>query len=106
MPQGYSPKIPPSGQITPRALAESINRIVDGRLESYGTVTLTAGATTTTFTNQNISRNSVVILSPRTSNAAAAVATTFVSTVADGSVTFTHANNAQVDRTFGVAWIG
>lgn len=106
MAQGFSVKIPPAGADNPRKLADSINRIAEGRLDAYTSVTLTAGATTTTITNPFISRNSVVVLSPRTANAAAAVATTYVSAVADGSATLTHSNNAQVDRTFGVAWIG
>jgi hypothetical protein len=102
----FSPKIPPGGFDNPRRYADAINRVVEGRLEAYTSVTLTPGATTTTISQQNISRNSVILLSPRTANAAAALATTFVSAVADGSATLTHSNNAQVDRTFGVVWIG
>jgi hypothetical protein len=102
-----SQKLSPQ-EAQPRRVNTTINRIIDGRTENYGQVTLTAGATSTTVATSGlaVSENSVIALSPRTANAAAALATTYVSAVANGSFTLTHANNAQTDRTFDFAWIG
>lgn len=82
-----------------RELAASINSIIDGKRNSSGTFTLTAGATSTVVTNERCSTDSKVLFSPRTSNAAGAVAATYV-TVANGSFTVTHANTGTTDRTF------
>ena len=101
----YSAKLPPS-ETEPRKIASSIKRIVEGRTDNYGSVTLTANDTTTTVTNQWASENSTIVLSPRTANAAAAVATTYVSSKLNGSFVLTHANNAQTDKTFDYAMIG
>lgn len=80
-------------------LALLINQLIEGKRNSAGTFTLTAGATSTTVTNERCSTDSKVLFSPRTSNAAGAVATTYV-TVANGSFTVTHANAGTTDRTF------
>lgn len=89
-----------------RKIVTALRQTIDGRTDNWGQVTLTAGATTTTYSSQNISENSTIALSPRTLNAAAAFASTYVSARANGFVTLTHANNAQTDRTFDLAWIG
>lgn len=80
-------------------LALLLNQIVDGKRNSSGTFTLTAGATSTVVTNERCSTESRVLFSPRTSNAAGGVATTYI-TVANGSFTVTHANAGTTDRTF------
>src|SRR5688572_12964058 len=77
----------------------AINSLIEGKRNSSGTFTLTASATSTIVTNERCSTNSKVLFSPRTSNAAGAVATTYV-TVANGSFTVTHANTGTTDRTF------
>lgn len=82
-----------------RELALSIGQIIDGKRNSSGTFTLTAGATSTVVTNERCYTDSKVLFSPRTSNAAGAVATTYI-TVANGSFTVTHANAGTTDRTF------
>jgi hypothetical protein len=79
--------------------ALAMNQLVDGKRNSAGTFTLAISTTTTTVTNERCSTDSKVLFSPRTSNAAAALASTYI-TVANGSFTVTHANNAQTDRTF------
>lgn len=91
-----------------RKINTSINNMLDGRSDNYGTVTLTASATTTTVATSGlkVSANSVILLSPKTANAAAALASTYVSAVGNGTFTLTHANNSQTDRTFGFVWIG
>jgi hypothetical protein len=87
---------------------DSINNIIKGRSENYGQVTLTANAASTTVTNANISEVSEIMLSPKTANAAAALATTYIpeATILNGSFVIQHANNAQTDKTFGYVWVG
>jgi hypothetical protein len=72
--------------------------------ERTTTVTLTENATSTTLTDARIRYDSPIILVPTTSNAAGALATTYISesSRANGSAVITHANNAQTDRTFRV----
>ena len=90
---------------TTRDIALLVNRLLIGQVNSYGSVTLTQSATTTTITEPYIMENSVVLLTPTTANAAAALATTYI-TCATGSATVTHANNAQTDRTFMFVVLG
>ncbi len=97
--------LPPQGA-DPRTVATIVNNILQGKLNAVITVVLTANATTTTLTDTRITRASFIGLCPLTSNAAAALATTYVSARADQSATFTHANNAQTDRNFVVLVIG
>ena len=101
----YSAKLRPN-EVEPRKIASSVNRVIEGRTDNYGSVTLTANTTTTTVTNQWASENSTIALSPRTANAAAAIAASYISTKSNGSFIITHANNAQTDRTFDYAMIG
>lgn len=49
----------------PRAMADIVNGIMDGKTNNTGLVTLNTGfATTTTITNERISRDSLIILVP------------------------------------------
>jgi hypothetical protein len=74
---------------------------------AVGEVTLAvAPATTTVVSFQNCSQNSQVFLSPQTANAAAAIGTTYVSSVSNGTFTLTHSSSAQADRTFGFVALG
>lgn len=78
----------------------TINELLKGRANNVGEVTLEASATTTATTDTRILSQMKIVLSPRTANAAAALTNVYISAVADGSFTLTHANNAQTDRTF------
>jgi hypothetical protein len=80
--------------------ADAINAILNGRRNTASTVTLTANTTTTTITDARLHPDSFIGLTPKTSNAAAAWATTYVSSRTTGSAVLTHANNAQTDRVF------
>lgn len=58
-------RLPPAGSNNPRAVAEIVNNIMDGKTNNTGTVTLaTGGAATTTITDARIGANSVILLSP------------------------------------------
>lgn len=87
-------------------ITAAIRSLAEGRSLAVGTVTLTANATTTATTFANCSQNSKIFLSPTTANAAAAVASTYVSSVGNGTFTLTHANNAQTDRIFAFVALG
>ncbi len=84
----------------------NIRQLIEGRSNAVGTVTLTANAATTVVSSEVIGASSIPLLMPTTANAAAALATTYVSARAAGSFTLTHANNAQVDKTFYYAAFG
>ena len=86
--------------------ARSLQQLAAGRSNGIGTLTLAVSATTTTVVDHNCASDSGVFLCPTTADAAAAMATTYLTTVKNGSFTFTHANNTQADRTFIYAIIG
>ncbi|UZE51912.1 hypothetical protein ONR75_15890 [Rhodopseudomonas sp. P2A-2r] len=90
----------------PAAFAQAIGELYAGRSNAAGTVTLAAGAASTVVTAPNCAPQCSVLLFPKTANAAAGAAGTFVSTVGIGSFTVSHANNAQTDRTFFYVAIG
>ena len=80
--------------------------LLAGKLNCSGTVTLTAGATSTTLTDTRIGGSSVILFCPTTATAATATANLRVTAKADGSATLTHSNTADVDKTFDYAVIG
>ena len=102
-------ELPPSGSVDAlwRDVLIAINSLIRGGSNAAGTVTLTPNATTTVVTNPNINAGASPHLAAKTANAAAALATTYttVSSVG-GSMTITHANNAQTDRTFYYSFTG
>ena len=89
----------------PSRLASTIRQLSEGRSNATGTCTLTANVTSTLVTAPNCSTSSVVFLAPTTTNAAAAVGTTFYA-AANGSFTLTHANTATTNRVFGYVCLG
>jgi hypothetical protein len=78
-------------------------RVNRQRVVSVGSVTLTAGGTTTVVSNLGASAQTYPFFVPLTANAAAEIGagTMYVSARTKWEFTITHANNAQVDRTFG-----
>jgi hypothetical protein len=88
-----------------RYLRESTNSAMRGKINCTGEFTLTANAASTAVTEKLCTANSVVLLMPKTANAAGAIATTYI-TPASGSFTVTHANNAQTDKDFRYVVIG
>lgn len=100
--------IPSIGAST-REMVTAIRQLIAGRSNACGTVTLTANVTQTTVTGPNVNEDAHVFLSPRTANAAGAVATTHavvqrISGVP--TIVITHANAATTDRTFSYACLG
>ncbi len=97
-------RLPQEGA-TSRAIAHSVNQLLIGRINSVGEVTLTPNVTSTEVKRPYVGEGSVVILTPKTANAAAALSTTYVST-SRGAFTITHDNSPQADRTFNFAALG
>lgn len=95
-----------SSEPSPREISERVNRLNQGKFNAVTTLTLTANAASTTLTDTRIGALTWIGLMPTTANAAAALATTYVSARANGSATITHANDANVDKTFNVLLIG
>lgn len=87
-------------------IVQAIRQLIQGRSDAVLQVTLTPSATTTVVSAINCSKDSQVFLSPRTANAAAAVPTTWISAVANGSFTITHSSTVSIDRTFGIVCLG
>ncbi len=89
-----------------RQVAEVLNRTIDGKLNSTGTVTLTASAASTAVTEERAGSDSVILFMPTTANAAAEMDGMYVSSRGKQTFTITHANNSQTDRTFSYVVIG
>jgi hypothetical protein len=102
-----APPLAPS-ESAPYALVNAIRQLMQGRSNATGTVTLVAGAASTTVTAPTCAPSAQVFLFPKTAHAAAEIAggACFVSAVAAGSFTLAHANNAQTDRTFAYVCLG
>lgn len=83
-------------------LNQAIRQLMQGRDNASGVVTLTANAATTTVTAPNCAAGSDVIMQAKSASAATEVGngTIYVSAVANGSFTITHANSAVADRSF------
>jgi hypothetical protein len=86
----------------------AVQQLAAGRSNAVGTVTLAVSAATTVVTDKNCAAGSVPLLTPITANAATEVGngTMFVSAVANGSFTITHASSVTTGRTFLYALIG
>ena len=97
-------ELPPAGSSL-RDAVFAINQLIRGRSNAVGSVTLTASATSTTVTGA-FNRNAVVLLSPQTANAAAALATTHAVVTDANTVTITHANAGSTDRSFAYVVLG
>lgn len=100
---------PPVLQETrPFVINTAIRQLAQGRNNATGSVTLTASATSTVVSSDIVNDTDTVLLSPMTANAAAEIGagTAYVSAVAKGSFTITHANAVSTDRTFRYAVFG
>lgn len=87
-------------------LALTLNQVIRGRANNTGTFTLTANQTTTVVTDNLFGPDSVILWTPLTANAAAALGGLYLSTRGVGSFTLTHANSAQTDRDFAYVRVG
>ncbi|MCK1279573.1 hypothetical protein IVB46_30580 [Bradyrhizobium sp. 61] len=86
--------------------ALSLQQLAMGRSNATGSVTLTASATSTVVSAVNCAPGSAVFLFQKTANAAAALSTTYISSVGKQTFTITHASAASVDRSFFYVCLG
>jgi len=91
-----------------RLLSRAIASLMGGKTNNVIEVTLTANAASTTVTDARIANSTALIPVPLTANAAAELATMYVSNTGrvNNSASITHANNAQTDRTFKFVLVG
>ena len=82
-------------------IVDSLIEVIKGRQNNVGTFSLVPSTTLTVVQFVNCSKGSNVSLTARTANAAAALATTYISSVDQGSFTVTHVSAGTGDRTFG-----
>lgn len=95
------------GDLPPHAQTV-VRNLVNGKVNSLGTVTLDASSATTTLSDPRIGPDSWIGFMPTTANAAAELGagTLYVSSRGDGTATLAHANNAQSDRTYRYVVLG
>ena len=95
-------QVPTKSETNVSRIVQAVRELFEGRSNAVGSVTLTASSATTVVTAANCGSDSKVFLMPTTANASAEFGngTIRISSVGLGTFTITHANNAQVDRTF------
>jgi len=87
-------------------IVTAIRQMAAGRSDATGTVYLSPGTTSTTVSFKNCASTSVVVLSPLTEHAAAALPSTYIASVGNGTFTIAHASESTTDRSFGFACLG
>jgi len=101
--------VPPAGG-APRQVAHVVNLAMAGKINATITVTLDANASSTVVADERLTRSAFLGFDPLTAHAATELANGTLYALAanrlDGSVTLTHANSAQTDRTFLMLIIG
>lgn len=91
-----------------RQISMWMREVHQGKLANTGVVTLTANVASTVVTDNRVGANTFVGLMPQTANASAEIGagTIYIATQGKQTFTITHANNAQVDRTFRYCLLG
>jgi hypothetical protein len=100
--------IPGINETDLKKIVLALQQLAAGRSNAVGSVTLATGSATTIVSASNCAAGSTPILTPASASAAAEVGngTMYVSAVANGSFTITHANSATAGRTFLYAILG
>jgi hypothetical protein len=92
---------------TPREVSEVVNGVLNGKINSKGTITLSVSPETTTIiSDERISVESVILLSPKTANAASELSSVYFSDQSSGQATITHNLSSLTDRTYGYVVLG
>ena len=89
----------------PRQVAEVVNRVLDGGLNSTGSVTLQTSSATTVVSDVRVGENSVITFMPKDTNAAAELTALYISASTNGTFTITH-NNSGTTRAYEYIIIG
>ena len=90
----------------PWKVATLVNRILGGRLNSVGTVTLTQNGTTTLLSDNNYRLGSRVLLVPTTADAASVTGLYIPHSSTAGQATIHHSAVNQPDLTFDYFIVG
>jgi len=93
-----------------RKISKAGKGAMQGKTNNTGTFTLTANSATTTltFAAGRLGINTVLLWEPTSSNSAGAISSLYESArdVSNGTITLTHANTADIDRTFNYILVG
>lgn len=97
-----SGNVPAPTEKDPFRIVRAIRELFEGRSNASGVFTCDTSAASTVVNAPNCGADSRVFLQATTANAAAEVGagTIYVSAVAQGAFTVTHANSATTGRTF------
>lgn len=89
-------------------LADRINQILKGKINSVSDCTLVASTVLTTLTDARIGANSFINFMPQTADAAAELKSgnMYVSSRGKGTANITHTSTATTDRAFTYAVLG
>ncbi len=87
-------------------VATLVNRLLAGRLNSVGKVTLTQNGTSTVLSDNNYRVGSFVFLQAMTANAATVTGIYVAQSSTAGQVTITHSAVNQTDLTFSYLIVG
>ena len=90
----------------PRVISEVVNGILNGKINSTGTVTLGTSATETTVYDERTSSDTVILLSARTANASTENVYVYIKTKNDGTFVIGHRSSTNTDLTFDYALLG
>jgi len=100
-------RVLPSFGGDPRSVAEVVNQAMNGKTNNIGSITLaSASATSTTLSDARIGTDSVIVLMPKTSNAAAWMNIVYVSAQTNSSATLSHSANTAADRSYAYLVVG
>ena len=89
-----------------RLVSEVVNNAMNGKTNNSGTFTLATSVTETTVSNERAGFDSVIVLSPRTENAATESDHTYIKTKAKGSFIIGHRNTSHTDVTYDYIIVG
>lgn len=92
-----------------KKIVEVANNILKGKINVVLPISLTANSATTTVIDARIGPYSALLLQPMTAHAAAALysaTSVLVTSQQNGQAVFTHANNAQTDKSFNLVILG
>lgn len=89
-----------------RQMAAWMQSAHQGHLGNVGSVTLLAGTANTAVVDARVGPNSVIQLMPTTLNAAAALASTYVTNRTAEAFTIAHLNTVTADRAYAYSILG
>ena len=95
----------PTGD-TPRVISEVVNGVLNGKINPIGTFTLSSGTNESTIYDERLSYTSVILLTPRTLNAANEMTHLFVRDKNKGNFVLEHRNVSHNDLTFDYVLLG